>query len=99
MKMPGAERAVIAPAKLRDYLLNAEHGRGGSKARLLISLGYAPEDWQRLEADLRTQHLTAEVTGESEGGYGKSYVIVAPLSTPSGRVVVFRSVWQIDTGT
>jgi hypothetical protein len=52
-----------------------------------------------LEADLRAQHLTADVTGQSETGYGTCYEIVAPLLTPSGRAVSFQSVWQIDTGT
>jgi len=99
MKVPNADHAVIAPEKLRDYLLNPEHRRGGPKARLLISLGYSADDWQRLDADLRTQHLTAEVAEESESDYGTSYVIVAPLPSPSGRIRLFRSVWQVDTGT
>jgi hypothetical protein len=36
MKLPNSERAVIAPEKLVDYLLNIEHKRGGAKARLLL---------------------------------------------------------------
>jgi hypothetical protein len=44
MKLPGADRAVIAPGKLRDYLLNPDHKRGGSKAQLLIALGYSADD-------------------------------------------------------
>ena len=99
MKLPNAENAVIAPDKLRDYLLNPLHKHGGSKAKQLISLGYSAADYQRLEADLRAQHLTAEAFEDAESDYGKSYVIVAPLNTPSGTSVVFRSVWQIDTGT
>jgi hypothetical protein len=99
VKIPNADKAVIAVEKLQIYLLNPEHRRGGSKAKLLISLGYSATDSQRLEADLRAQHLTADVAEESDSDYGKSYVIVAPLNTPSGRSVVFRSVWQIDTGT
>ena len=53
MKIPNAEGAVIAPEKLRDYLLNPSHRRGGSKARLLVSLGYEGNEWERLESDLR----------------------------------------------
>ncbi len=98
MKIPNAENAVIAPEKLRDYLLNSAHRKGGTKARLLLALGYAADDWQRLEADLRAQHLTAEVLEESDSDYGNCYVIVAPLTAPSGRAMPFRSVWQIDTG-
>lgn len=99
MRLPNADRAVIAAEKLRDYLLNVAHRRGGSKARLLISLGYHPRRWQRLKADLRVQHLTAEVSEVVTAAYGTQYVIVAPLAGPSGRPVTFRSVWQIDMGT
>lgn len=99
MKLPNAENAVIAPEKLRDYLLNPTHKKGGTKARLLLSLGYFADDWQRLEADLRAEHLGADVLGESENDYGKCYEIVAPLTGPTGRAIPFRSVWQMDTGT
>jgi hypothetical protein len=99
VKLPNAENAVIAPDKVRDYLLNPTHRKGGSKAKLLISLGYAAADWHRLEADLRGQHLCADVAEETETDYGTSYAIVAPPNTPSGRTVLFRSMWQIDTGT
>ncbi|HKA06062.1 MAG TPA: hypothetical protein VKD71_02310 [Gemmataceae bacterium] len=80
-------------------MLNPTHKRGASKAKLLISLGYSAADCDRLEADLRAQHLIADVVEESDTAYGKSYAIVAPLNTPSGRTVVFRSIWQIETGT
>src|SRR5438105_342950 len=91
VKIPNAENAVIAASKLRDYLLDPTHEWGGSKAKLLISLGYSAADYQRLEVDLRAQHLTVDYSEESDSAYGKSYVIVAPLNTPSGRSVVFRS--------
>lgn len=99
MKIPRADRAIIAPEKLRDYLLNPLHRRGGPKARLLISLGYRPEDWAQLERDLRLQHLTREVTAVSRAEYGVRFEIVAPLLTPTGARVDFRSVWQIDQGS
>lgn len=39
MKLPHADRAVIAEDKLRDYLLNVSHRRGGSKARFAAGHG------------------------------------------------------------
>ena len=99
MKIPNADRAIIAPDKLRDYLLNTEHRRGGSKARLLLSMGYRTEDWPRLEADLRLQHLGAEVDRTTATDYGQRYEIAAPLTGPKGRTIGFRSIWQIDTAT
>jgi hypothetical protein len=99
LKVPNADKAVIAPEKLCLYLLNPAHRRGGSKAKLLLSLGYSADDWQRLESDLRAHHLSAEIECEAESDYGQRYEIVAPLVGPNGRAVAFRSIWQIDTGS
>ena len=98
MPIPNAEKAVIAPEKLRDYLLNLGHRRGGTKARILQLCGYHADDWQILESDLRTQHLTLDSIDTKDSPYGRRYEIRAPIKTPSGRVMVFESVWQIDLG-
>jgi len=98
MKLPSAEAAIIAPEKLRDYLLDPEHRRGGSKARLLHTMGYCQTDWSRLDSDIRSQHLPAEVAERQQNEYGEQFVIAAPLTGPNGRTVLFRSVWQIDLG-
>lgn len=99
MRIPNANSAIIAVEKLRDYLLNPAHRRGAAKARLLLACGYRADAWDVLEADLRKQHLTSDITIVSENPYGQRFEIVAPLTTPSGRKIVFSSVWQIDTGT
>lgn len=99
MRIPNADRAIIAPEKLRAYLLNPAHRRGSAKARLLLSCGYQADSWHILEADLRAQHLTAEVAVIKENVYGRRFEIRAPLATPSGRRIVFQSIWQIDDGT
>jgi len=84
MKVPNADHAVIAEDKLCNYLLNLSHRQGAAKARLLMMMGYRLDQWQRLETDIRAQHLTAEVDGEADTEYGKRYEIVAPLHDPSG---------------
>jgi len=98
MGIPNAHLATIAAEKLRDYLLNAEHERGGSKARLLLSLGYRRIEWDALERDLREQHLPLEPRLVKPNDFGVSYEIRGPIRTPSGRALVFRSIWQIDAG-
>jgi hypothetical protein len=98
VRVPNAERAVIAADKLTGYLLNLSHRRGAAKARLLLNFGYRSDNPQTLEADLRSQHLSLDVTGTSTNGYGVVYEVEGPIKTPSGRVVRFCSVWQIDTG-
>jgi hypothetical protein len=99
MKIPNAERALIAPEKLRDYLLNVAHERGGTKARLLIALGYARQEWSRLESDLRDQHLPRDVESVESNEFGIQYAIEAEIRTPSGQSRRFRSIWQVDRGT
>ena len=99
MKIPSSDRAVIEPSKLTDYLLNPEHKRGGAKARLLNQFGYSQENWQQLEIDIRNSHLLADVDVIKETAYGTRYEISAYLSTPVGRQLLVRTVWQIDKGT
>jgi len=64
LHIPNAERAVIEPAKLHEYLLSRTHPVGRFKAAFFLALGYSSEDWSQLEADLRSQHLSHEATAE-----------------------------------
>jgi hypothetical protein len=96
---PNADRAIVAAEKLSTYLLNVAHKRGGPKARLLLSVGYRSDDSRPLESDLRTQHLALDVARTSQNAYGVVYEVEGPIKTPSGRIVRFCSIWQVDTGT
>jgi hypothetical protein len=99
MKVPNADRAIVAADKLTGYVLNVSHKRGGPKARLLLSVGYRSDNPQSLESDLRVQHLSLDVTHTHQSAYGVVYEIEGPITTPNGRAVRFCSVWQVDTGT
>ena len=99
MKLPIRERAVISPNKLTEYLLNVEHERGGTKARLLDEFGYNQNNWRQLDTDIRRYHLDVEVDVVQRTLYSMRYEIRAPLETPSGRTLMIRTIWQIDTGT
>jgi len=99
MKVPNADRAVIAADKLTGYVLNVSHKRGGPKARLLLSVGYRSDNPQSLESVLRIQHLSLDVTRTHQSAYGVVYEIEGPITTPNGRTVRFCSVWQVDTGS
>lgn len=99
MTIPHADRAIIAAEKLTGYLLNVSHKRGAAKARLLLDLGYQSATPQVLESDLRTQHLSLDITRTSENPYGVVFEIEGPIKTPGGKTVRFCSIWQVDTGT
>ena len=95
MKLPEAQRAVIAPAKIQDYLLSTSHPVGRFKAPFFARLGYTVADWQRLEQDL----LVLAGSGDAEPGkdspYGQKYEIRGTLNGPSGRSANVLTVWIV----
>jgi hypothetical protein len=98
LQIPNADRAVIEPAKLRDYLLSSTHPVGRFKAPFFLGLGYTPADWSRLEADLRRQHLPHDAVATPPTPYGQKYVIRATLIGPAGRPVRVVTAWVVRVG-
>jgi hypothetical protein len=98
MKLPEAQRAVIPPAKIRDYLLSTSHPVGRFKALFFASLGYTSGNWRRLEKDL----LDLAGSGDAELGkntpYGQKYEIRGTLNDPSGRSAGVMTVWIVLLG-
>lgn len=95
MPIPHADQAIIDPAKLRDYLLSLGHPVGRYKAVVFHAMGYSQAEWQRLESDLRQQHLTIEPSRSSQHPFGQIYEIVGDLTGPSGKIVSILSVWIV----
>ena len=98
MRLPNADRAVIDPAKLHGYLLSRSHPVGRFKAAFFVALGYSAENWQRLEIDLRSQHLAHEVVAGKASRYGQTYEIRATLVGPSGASARVVSIWFLPAG-
>ena len=98
MRLPNAEQAIIAPAKLRDYLLNEDNPRGRSKALFLGKLGFRRERWIELETALRTDHLTADAEEVQGNRFGRKFRIVAPITGPSGETAIMKSIWIVHHG-
>ena len=97
MRVPNAERAVIDPAKIRDYLLSTSHPVGRFKARFFVGLGFRADDGSAFAQALRDQHLTREADATEPDQYGQRFVIRAILQGPAvGAPVV--SVWFVRTG-
>ncbi len=95
MVLPNADRAEIDPEKIRGYLLSPTHPVGRFKARFFAALGYAANEWQTLEADLRIQHLSQPAELGPRLPYGQSYTIRAILQGPNGEAAAVVSVWFI----
>ena len=97
MRIPHADRAVIEPAKLRDYRLSPTHPVGRFKAAFFLAHGYGAEDWQRLEWDLR-RHVQADAASRQETRYGRKFEIRAQVVSPTGEVIDLVSVWIVPRG-
>ncbi len=52
------EAMIIAPEKLRDYVVNVSSPDGASKARYLGAMGYMQHNWKTLEKDTHTTFVT-----------------------------------------
>lgn len=98
MRLPGADAAIIPAEKVRDYVLSPTHPVGRFKAAFFDQLGYRQPDWQRLEADLRTQHVPLDVERTEPTAYGVKYTVRGPLTGPSGRTADVVAVWIVRSG-
>jgi len=98
MKLPAAERAVIEPAKIRDYLLSTAHPVGRFKAPFFASLGYTSANWLRLDGDLRDLAVSGNAELGKDSPYGQKYEIRGILKGPSGKSAEVLTVWIVLFG-
>jgi hypothetical protein len=98
-KLPNAERAVVAVAKLRDYSLNPTHEAGKHKARVFRSaLGLTLNDAEWLRERVLEAALEGEATPGALSPFGQKYVLDFRL-THETRAAVIRTAWIIEFGT
>jgi hypothetical protein len=98
MKLPNADKIVVEREKIVDYLLNATHRYGSSKARFFSGFGFRIGNWQDLARALRRHGQTHEVKRSRETGFGPRFQVEGKLEAPDGRSPLVRSVWQLDHG-
>lgn len=94
MKVPGAERAQIDAAKVRDYLLSPEHPIGRAKARFFTNLGFDREGWEALRDALRA-HLRNDAEGTDQSPFGQKYVVRGMIQGPTGTSARVVTVWIV----
>jgi hypothetical protein len=96
MHLPDAERAIIPPEKVRDYLLSLEHRVGRSKARFFGSLGFTQDAGPQLADAL----LAVARDGTAELGeasvFGQKYTVRGIIQGPAGAAVV--TAWIVLRG-
>lgn len=98
MKLPGADRAVVAESKVRDYLLSHANPRNRGNAAFFRSLGFDATNWRHLRRAL----LEVARSGVARPGlvseFGAKYEIRATLSGPTGRYATIKTIWLIHAG-
>jgi hypothetical protein len=93
--LPGAEKAIVDPAKVRDYLLSSAHPVGRFEARFFEALGYTANAWQTLQDDLLLLAATGESALSRANQYGEKYEVVGSLVGPNGRTGRIVSIWMV----
>ncbi len=95
MNLPGADRAFVAPSKVRDYLLSDSHPVGRFKATFFAGLGYTAGAWKELADDL-TQHAQGnEAVLASSSKHGQKYEVGGTLEGPAGKRAIVVAVWIV----
>lgn len=95
MTLPNVDRAVVDPAKVRDYLLSPEHPVGRAKARFFKMLGFARAEWPELQHALRVRAATGQVEVASPARYGQKYAVRGILIGSAERSANVVSVWIV----
>ncbi len=98
MRLPNAELAVVEREKVVEYLLNARHRYGASKARFFLAFGFEIDDWLVFAEALREHGQSHLVSFVRQTRWGPRYEIDGELNAPDGREPRIRTVWQFDEG-
>jgi hypothetical protein len=94
MTIPGAERAIVDAAKVREYLLSPEHRVGSAKARFFAQLGFDQKNWALLQQQLRGfAALDAQIGAANR--FGQKYIVASTIKGPAGEVSSVVAVWIV----
>ncbi len=90
---------LVTEAKVLDYLLNAEHPQGKSKAQYFTRFGFSDQDHVALLEALLTHPDHNEIARVEENDYGTKTTVECRVKTPDGRDPCIRSVWFLERGS
>jgi hypothetical protein len=97
-RLPNADKAVVEPAKLTEYLLSLTHEDGMGKAKFFMMFGFTREQADQLETSLLKHGQTQPVVDLKTTEHGVKYVLECAVESPDGRNPCIRSVWIVDAG-
>ncbi|MGH2954083.1 MAG: DUF6883 domain-containing protein [Solirubrobacterales bacterium] len=95
--LPNADRAVIEPEKVRDYVLSPDHEHGRHKARVFRSaLGIDRDSWEYLRQQIAARVVEADVSEVRTGRYGLRYSVPMLIEGLNGQTHEVTTGWIID---
>lgn len=98
MKLPKGANADIPKKKLTDYLLSETHPVGKLKAEFFRSVGIDRTTVSRFEKDLRRIARNGDVHDVLESIHGIKYILDGSIKTPTGKIILLRTIWIIEAG-
>lgn len=98
MKLPNANKAIVEPEKIVDYLLNRAHPDNSGKAEFFEALGFRRKEWKTLAAAFLALVRQVEVAQSMKSPHGQKYVIIGRIESPGGKSPLVKTIWIVDSG-
>lgn len=95
--LPNADRAIVEPEKLRDYVLSPDHNHGRHKARVFMSaLGIDRNSWEYLRNQISACVVDADASEVRTGRYGVRYSVPMLIEGLNGQTHEVTTGWIIE---
>ncbi len=99
MELPNKSSAYVPLEKITEYLLSETHAVGNPKARYFRSYGFRNENASDLVRGLMAIAQNSPVESSQKSAFGVKYVLDGELKTPSGDMILVRTIWIIENNT
>ncbi len=93
--LPNSGVALVEQKKVVDYLLNAAHPSGKSKAKFFLARGFDAKCWEEMRDALLAQGRDNRVTKVTPHPWGTRYQVDCRCPTPDGANPCIRSLWEL----
>ena len=93
--LPSADFAWVEEVKIKSYLLNLQHVKGGSKAKFFLNRGFTTSEWESFHDALVVQGKSNPVVKTTTDKFGSRYVVDCNCPTPDKLNPCIRTVWEL----
>ena len=98
MRLPGADRAIVEPNKVREYLLSLSHPVGAPKALFFLRLGFGRSNGHLLRDELLRIARENEAQLVSAASYGRKFAVEGMLEGPWRKRALLTTIWIVERG-